>query len=158
MNIKINICLLMMISILSGCASTKMTSMANPQTIERNINKVLVHGDIQNLEYRRLAEEKLCKELTRNVECECLESSQVFFPGEEYSVEQIASRLNELQVDAVLTLQPTGSGITSKYVPQTTKQWGKLWQYQLLINMVVDRATPMATRQPFQLGSVVRAK
>lgn len=110
--------------LVAGCASTRMTTQVNPELMGRTFSKVMVHGNFQNLEHRQLAEDKLCTDLARLSGCECLKSSEVFFPGEEYSAEQIASRLTELGIDAVLTLQPTGSGTSSTYVPQTSHTTG----------------------------------
>jgi hypothetical protein len=79
-----------------------MTSQVNRETLGRSFGKVLVHGNFQNLEYRQLAEAKICTELSRIATCECLKSSEVFFPGQKYSSDPIASRLLELRIDAVL--------------------------------------------------------
>lgn len=110
--------------LLAGCATTRMTSQINQDVMGRSFGKVLVHGNFQSLEYRQLAEETLCTELARVAGCECLKSSEVFFPGEEYSAEQISIRLSDLKIDGVLTLQPTGSGTSSTYVPQTSHTTG----------------------------------
>ncbi|MGF1614795.1 MAG: hypothetical protein ACFCVA_13045 [Gammaproteobacteria bacterium] len=110
--------------LLTGCATTRMTSQINSEVLGRSFGKVLVHGNFQNLEYRQLAEDKICTELSRIATCECLKSSEVFFPGQNYSSDEIASRLNELHIDAVLALQPTGSGKSSTYVPQTSHTTG----------------------------------
>lgn len=110
---------------LVGCATTRITSQVNREVIGRSFGKVLVHGNFQNLEYRQLAESKLCSGLAEATGVACLKSAEVFFPGQEYSAEQIAERLSELQIDAVLTLQPTGSGTSSTYVPQTSHTTGR---------------------------------
>lgn len=106
--------------LLVGCATTRaatrMTSQLNREAAGRSFGKVLVHGNFQNLEYRQLAESKLCAELAGATGVACLKSAEVFFPAQEYSAEQIAERLSELSVDAVLTLQPTGSGTSSMYL------------------------------------------
>ena len=111
-------------TLLAGCATTRMTSQVNPELMDRGFDKVLVQCSFQSLEHRQLAEEKLCEEISRTAGCQCLKSSDVFFPGEEHSAEQIASRVAELDIDGVLTLQPTGSGTSSTYVPQTTHTTG----------------------------------
>jgi hypothetical protein len=110
--------------LLVGCAITRMTSQVNREAVGRSFSKVLVHGNFQSLENRQLAESKLCAELAGATGVDCLKSADVFFPAQEYSAEQIAERLNELHVDAVLTLQPTGSGTSSTYVPQTSHTTG----------------------------------
>ncbi len=104
----------------AGCASTRMTSQVNPGYVGRHFNKVFIHGNFQSLEQRHLAEEELCVALARTVPWECLKSAEVLFPGQFYSPEQIRDRLDELGVDAVLVLQPTGSGTSSIYIPPST--------------------------------------
>lgn len=102
-----------------GCATTRVTSQVNPEVAGRSFVRVLVQGDFKNFEHRRLAEEKLCTELASTAGCTCLKSSEVFFPGQKYSAEQIVTRIRELQIDAVLTLRPIESGTSSIYVPPT---------------------------------------
>jgi len=115
-------CLFLVVIVLfAGCAGgawTSMTSQVNSEVRGRSFGKVLIHGKFQDLGVRQLAEERICTELAGIARCECLKSCEVFFPGEEYTDEQIANRLSELKVDAVLTLQETGSGTSSKYIPQ----------------------------------------
>jgi hypothetical protein len=106
--------------LLSACASTKMTSQVNPEVLGRPFRKVLAMGNFQSLEYRRLAEQTLCSGLVGRIGCQCVKSSDVFFPGQQYSAEQIASRLTELRIDAVLILQPTGTKGSSIYAPQSS--------------------------------------
>jgi hypothetical protein len=76
--------------LLIGCATTRMTSQFNREVAGRSFGKVLVHGNFQNLEYRQLAENKLCAELAGATGVACLKSAEAFFPGQEYSAEQIA--------------------------------------------------------------------
>lgn len=97
-----------------------MTSMPNAQLAGRTFSTILVVGHFQSLEHRRLAEERLCSELASATTCKCITWSQAFFPGQDYAPEQIRETLQRLGVDAVLTLQPTGSGTTSTYVPQSS--------------------------------------
>lgn len=115
--------ILLMISLL-GCASTRMTSQLNPEFSQQTFSKVLVHANFQSLEARQLAEEKICAELNALPECECVKSSDAFFPGREFSPEEVSARLAELAVDGVLTLEPTGSGSTSQYVPKSSTTTG----------------------------------
>lgn len=105
-------------TLLIGCASTRMVSQVNTELASRSFTKILVNGNFQSLEYRQLVEDKLCDELSRITTCIFLKSYDVFFPGQEYSMEQIANRLTELGIDGILIIQPKGSGITSAYVPQ----------------------------------------
>lgn len=126
--------------ILVGCAIaiTRMTSQVNRETVGRSFGKVLIHGKFQNLEYQQLAENKLCAELAGVTGVTCLRSAEVFFPGQEYSAEQIAARLSELQVDAVLTLQPTQIGTSSISLPATSETE---WDATVIGNTVTGRST-----------------
>jgi hypothetical protein len=101
-----------------------MTSQVNAELSGRRYVKVLVHGNFQALGYRQLAERTVCEQLVLASEVACVKSSDVFFPGQQFSPDQIATRLRELQVDAVLTLQAANSGLSSVYVPQTTVSSG----------------------------------
>jgi hypothetical protein len=94
--------------------------MPNAQLAGRTFSTVLVVGKFQSLEQRRLAEERLCSELSNATTCRCVAWSQAFFPGQDYSADQIRENLQRLQIDAVLTLQPTGSGTSTSYVPQSS--------------------------------------
>jgi hypothetical protein len=94
--------------------------MPNTRLTGRTFSTILVEGNFQSLEHRRLAEERLCSELTNKTTCKCVTSSSAFFPGQEYTPEQIKETLDQIGIDAVLTLQPTGSGTSSTYVPQSS--------------------------------------
>jgi len=108
----------------TSCASTKIASQVNPEVVGRSFSKVLVYGNFSSLSYQQLAEEKLCAGLTQEVDCACVKTSEVFFPTQQYSDEDIAKRLDELGIEAVLTLQSAGSGTSSTYVPQTSHTTG----------------------------------
>jgi len=128
MTLKIRNCsrlvLALIPSMLMACATTRMTSQANPEVAGRGFTKVLSYGNFQALEHRQQAEEKLCSELVHVSHWECLQASHVFFPGQAYSAEQIAARLTDLGIDGVLTLQPVGSGTSSSYIPQSSYTTG----------------------------------
>lgn len=114
---KLTIHLLLIICLFDSQAaysSTRMTSQRNAEVPQRHYEKVLVHGDFQNFEHRRTAEEKLCQELKERTDIgECVKYVDVFFPGENYSDQQIVTKLSEQHIDAILTLRQTGSGTSS---------------------------------------------
>jgi hypothetical protein len=120
----VQVALVSFAALFTGCASTRMTSQVNREVTVGTFRKVLVDAKFKSLEHRKLAEGRLCTELIRVASCECLKSAEVFFPGQEHTAEQIDSRLSELHVDAVLTLQPVGSGTSSSYVPQSSYTTG----------------------------------
>ncbi|MCI0453177.1 MAG: hypothetical protein L0Z51_12470 [Candidatus Latescibacteria bacterium] len=122
----------------AGCASTDLTSQVNLEVARRGFTRVLVEGNFQSLEHRQIAEEKLCSELARLATCECVKASDVFFPGKQYSFDELKKRFAELGIDAVLTLQPTGGGTSSTYVPQTTQTTGNA---QVIGNTITGSST-----------------
>lgn len=124
--------------LIAGCATTRITSQVNPEVVSRNFDNVLVYGNFANLEYRKRAEKKLCWELNRKSDCHCFRSTYVFFPGQTYSGDEISDRINELEIDGVLILQPTGSGLSSTYIPQTTHTTGSA---QIFGNKITGSST-----------------
>ena len=105
--------------LVSACASTEMTSRANPEFDGRTFEKLLVYGKFQNLNHREVAEKELCSNLGRLTNSECIRSSEVFFVGESQTAEQIGAQLMDLEIDAILILQSSDSGTSSSYVPPT---------------------------------------
>lgn len=125
---------------LVGCTPTNvvMASQSNPDTAGHAFTKILAVGAFESLTYRRIAEKKLCYEINSDTEIECVESSQVFFPGQNYSSADVASRLANLHVDGILTLKPVSSGVSSAYVPPTSYT---TWAAYISGNMVNGSAT-----------------
>jgi hypothetical protein len=76
------------------------------------------------LEYRQIAENKLCSDIKRLTTCECLKATNVFFQGEEHSAGEIRQRLAELHIDGILIIQTMGSGERSAILPQVTETRG----------------------------------
>ena len=111
---------LMVSSLVLGCASTSMTSEANPAFAGHRFTTLLVEGGFADLGQRQYAEDQLCEYLAGFSNVKCIESLKVFFPGQEYTWEQIANRLAELHVDGVLMLKPINFGVSSAYIPPTT--------------------------------------
>ena len=80
----------------------------------------MVEGNFEDLDHRRVAEEKMCRKLDEFQDCECIQYSTLIFPGEEISEKELTGLIEELQIDGILVLQTTGSGSSSYYVPPTT--------------------------------------
>lgn len=106
-----------LIVLVSACASTEMTSRANPELGGRAFEKLLVFGKFQNLNHREVAENEFCSNLSRLTNSECIKSSDLFFVGESQTAEQTYTRIKDQKIDAVLILQPSDSGTSSSYVP-----------------------------------------
>jgi hypothetical protein len=99
--------------ILGGCASTSMTSVPNPQVAPRSYQHVLVVFPLADLELRQTAEDELVSRAGANF----TQSYGVLFPGRTYSAEELASALQENDIDAVLLISLSDAGSTSSYVP-----------------------------------------
>ena len=112
--------IVVLITLLTGCATTQMASQVNREVRNLEISRVLVDGLFKDLQQAQLAESRLCAELSRKTTYQCVRALDVFFPGQEYSGQERTSRLLQLQIDAVLTLEPTASGKTSTYYPGKT--------------------------------------
>lgn len=112
-----------------GCASTSMTSEANPEFAGHHFTTLLVEGGFSDLGQRQYAEDQLCEYLADYSDVQCIESLKIFFPGEKYTWAQISSRLSELHIDGVLMLKPTNSGVVSAYIPPTTYTTGSASVY-----------------------------
>lgn|GEM_PF-6136483 len=106
-------------SICLGCVRTQMTSQTRQELRGLTYHRVLAKASFQNLKFRRIGEERLCSEIVKKTMCTCLRSAEIFFPGQEWPAEEVASHLVNLEVDAILTLEPTERGTFSAYVPAT---------------------------------------
>lgn len=116
------------LGLLAACASTKVTSELNPEMSGRTYTNVLVYADIADLEYRKEIEQEFCDRITSKTSSACLQSAQVFFPGQPYTADDISKRIAELHVDGVLMLKAS-SGVSSSYVPPTTYTTGTATVY-----------------------------
>ena len=113
--------------IIYGCASTKMTSRINPQCIDQCLKRIMVSGNFADLEQQEIAENKLFEKMQRYPQLVCVKSADLFFPGKQYTQDDILRILNENSIDAVLILQPTNSGATSTYIPETKRTTGSVF-------------------------------
>ncbi|MBK8167855.1 MAG: hypothetical protein IPK64_18065 [bacterium] len=109
---------------IAGCASTKMTSRVDPAIVGNPFRKILVHGNFQDLDNREVAEDKLCEKIAAVSVSECVRALDLFFPGRQYSSEEMMQVLAANGIDGVLVVQPTNSGTQSSYIPQTSHTTG----------------------------------
>ena len=87
-----NLSVLITMLLLSACATTKMTSQVNSAHADRPITKVMVAADFAELEYKQAAESRLCEKISAETTTQCVESGQVFFPGQDYSDDERIGR------------------------------------------------------------------
>lgn len=114
------------VSVLSlmGCgASTDLTSQTNPEFAGRTYNKVMVEANISDLRYRRKTESEFCKRIKDKTTTDCVQSMDVFFPGQAYSNDEMKARIVQQKIDSILVIQAS-SGTSSTYVPPTVYTTG----------------------------------
>lgn len=112
--------------LLSGCASTRITSQADP-TIERAAyDTMMVYAAFEDLDLRKLGENELKTRLAaRGVVCH--KSSDVFFPGGAYEAQDLQDRLAALGIKAILVIAAYDAGTSETYVPPTYYTKGTAW-------------------------------
>ena len=128
--------LLWLATTVAGCASANMTSMAAPDVKGHTYARVLVFADIDDLGQRQEAEnsltavsvngvangDMLCDPICRvpgltTALTKFVPAYTVFFPGRQYSLDDIATVLRREQIDATLVVSPTTVGVETVYIP-----------------------------------------
>ena len=105
--------------LVSGCARTGIHSQVNLED-SSSYKKFIVVVNVQDLGLRQTAEKRFVEKLAaRGVEG--VPSHVVLFPGKVYQDDEIASKLDELAVEAIVVVEPTGTGSSFHYVPPTTR-------------------------------------
>jgi hypothetical protein len=115
--------------LMTGCASTDMTSEANPEISTHHYDTILVVGDFSSLKHRKSLESEICEDIVGDTTTKCIEANSIFFPGDTYTPEEIEEKIRSLHIDGVLTMEPTGSGTSSTYIPPTTYVTGSAYSY-----------------------------
>jgi hypothetical protein len=120
--------LAVLILILSGgaCARTSMSSMPAPELAGRNFHHILVVAGLADLGLRQDMEQRIASHSSQG-SYEFIPSFQVFFPGRQYSPDEVAAALREHQIDATLVVLPGDVGATSGYVPPTYTSGCTIW-------------------------------
>lgn len=106
------------LSLASGCASTRITSQADPTRAQAAYDTVMVYAAFQDLDMRQLGENELKAGLAaRGVVCH--RASDVFFPGGTYDSLEAHGRLLGLGIKAILVVAAYDAGTSETYVPPT---------------------------------------
>ncbi len=105
---------------LTGCASTRMNSQTDVAATTASYSKMTVLVAVGDLGQRQKAEKAFQQKLAYHG-IECVPSHDLFFPGREHSEEEIAGRLQENGIEAILTVNLSNSGTSSTYVPETSQ-------------------------------------
>lgn len=117
-------------ALVAGCAHTAMTSMPAPDLRGRSFHSVLVFAQIADLGLRQAMENRLWA-LTSDstwwrdsagvtVRTPTLVPAyRVFFPGRDYTGDEIAAKMRQYGIDATLVITPGERGSTEGFVPPT---------------------------------------
>jgi hypothetical protein len=109
-----------------GCARTSMSSMPSPELRGRSFRHILVVASLADLGLRRDMELRVASHGDTG-KYDFIPSHQVFFPGRQYSNEEVTSLLRQHRIDATLVISPGDVGSTSGYVPPTYTSGCTVW-------------------------------
>lgn len=110
---------LLIIFLLVGCASTKMTSFKDPDYQKAEFKRILVVANTNDLEDRQTLESKMVKEFS-SIGVYALESFRLFPPTRELTDEDKVELLLKNDIDAFISISVGESGVSEVYVPQTS--------------------------------------
>ncbi len=104
--------------IISGCASTSMTSFVDPSYRNKNFANLLVVARSNNLSQRLWLESHLVQAFTeKHLSAE--EAIRLFSPTRKFSEEQMRDTLLKYQFDAYLVVDVGETGVEKIYIPPT---------------------------------------
>jgi len=112
------IVLILGFAMFAACAATSVRSQTDPQVAGRTFHKIMVLVNFSDLGMRQDAERQFRTTLAVS-RVEAVPSSELLFPGRDYSVEEIKKMLADAGIEAVLVVGPAGSGTTASWIPQT---------------------------------------
>lgn len=98
--------LLLVVILLSGCASTKMRSFVDPDFRDKVYDRILIAAMYADLEQRETTEAKFVDAFEESV-AECVPSMTIMLPTRKYTDDQLFSLLSDRNVDAVLFVWQT---------------------------------------------------
>jgi hypothetical protein len=107
--------------ILSGCASTSITSQADV-TAKTTYDTVMVIAAFEDLDMRKLGEHEMKEHLAAHGVLG-VPSSELFFPGNSYSEGDVQAKLSEHHIEGILVLYASGGDA----VPPTYYTRGAEW-------------------------------
>ncbi len=109
-----------------GCASTRLTSQADPAAHPAPYDTLVVFAPFEDLAMRQVAEESVVKDLG-DLHAGCLASAQLFFPGRSFSTDEMHATLRDHHVRGILVLSGVAAGTTESYVPPTYYTQSTAW-------------------------------
>ena len=118
--------LLVAASLGAGCiASTGMTSMPSPEIAGRSFRSILVVAEIEDLGLKLRMEDRVAEGMVQPGIHERLPGVRfvpgytVFFPGREYTGDEVLALLRQNEIDATLVFTPGEAGSNNYYIPPT---------------------------------------
>jgi hypothetical protein len=118
MRMKKNIsCLLLIVSILIGCASTRFHSISNMVVSGTSYQKFIVHSNIKDIDSRKTVEDAVVKKF-QAFGVTALQSYTVFPPGANTSLAEKEKTIQSLGFDAALLIKIINSTVTQTPVTQ----------------------------------------
>ena len=98
--------LLLVVIVLSGCASTKIRSFVDPDFRDKVYDRILIAPMYTDLEQRETAEAKFVDAFGASL-VECVPSLTVMLPTRKYTDDQLFTLLSDREIDAVLFVRQT---------------------------------------------------
>jgi hypothetical protein len=118
------ICLPVVLIVLAGCASTKITSFRDPAFATKTFHKILVVAPFSDLESRTMAESAFVDRLT-SYSVDAIPSMKVLMPTRTYSSEEFLKILSEIKIDGVLLVTLVDASSTQTFVPGSSSTYGQ---------------------------------
>jgi len=112
--------------IAASCAGTSITSMISPEVRGRTYHRVLVVFPLQDLRERQTAENEFRASYSHDSTV-FLPSYQVFFPGRQYTPEEVKRLLSTNGVDAALVISLSDAGASRHRTANQTTAQCTLW-------------------------------
>ena len=114
------------LGVAQGCAHTSMTSMASPDMPRQGFRNILVYAGFVDLGVRQATELTFVSSNTSE-SVRFVAAHQLFFPGRQYTSEEMAATLREKQIDASLLIAAGQQGTSSSYIPPTFTSSCTVW-------------------------------
>ena len=111
---------------LAGCASTSITSMVAPEIQGRQFHHVLVVFPVSDLGERKVAETHF-REVYFLDSTTFIPSYEVFFPGRQYSKDEMSALLQQHHIDAALVISLQDAGSRTVHTPTHTTAQCTIW-------------------------------
>lgn len=146
---RVNVSWALLPLVLSTCAHTSMSSMVAPDVRGRVFHNVLVVGNFADLGIRQDAEYRLAGRSVPG-HYQFVPSVDLFFPGREYSSEELRTILRQHSIDATLVITPGQSGATSGYVPPTYTSSCSAWTSAGCTQVTTSQAGGFSYSRPWQ--------